>query len=97
MIAQWQFDAKFGYKQQAIDLLKQWNEQFGAKIGWTSDKVRLLSAVHTLNFVNERQKAELTVLVYFKRTRVWAVGTGQIRPPLPNRRWGPSSFTRNLP
>jgi len=29
MIARWQFTAKFGRKQEAIDLIKEWNEQIG--------------------------------------------------------------------
>ena len=31
MIARWQFTAKFGHKQEAIDLIKQWNEQIGSQ------------------------------------------------------------------
>ena len=31
MIARWQFTAKFGRKQEAIDLIKEWNEQIGSQ------------------------------------------------------------------
>jgi len=30
MIARWQFTAKFGYKQKAIDLIKEWNVEIGS-------------------------------------------------------------------
>ncbi len=43
MIARWKFDARFGKKSEAVALLKEWNETFGNKIGWTSDKVRMLT------------------------------------------------------
>jgi len=31
MIARWQFQARFGRKQDAIDLSKEWDEQIGAQ------------------------------------------------------------------
>ena len=31
LIARWQFTAKFGRKQEAIDLIKEWNEQIGVQ------------------------------------------------------------------
>jgi hypothetical protein len=31
MLARWQFQARFGHKNEAIKLLKQWNEQIGAQ------------------------------------------------------------------
>jgi len=41
MIARWQLDARFGHKNEVINLLKNWNEEFGTKIGWTADKTRI--------------------------------------------------------
>ncbi len=43
MIARWQIDARFGHKQDAIGLLKQWHEDIGTEIGWTADKIRILT------------------------------------------------------
>lgn len=43
MIAQWKIDARFGYKQQVIELLQQWNRDIGEKIGWTADKTQILT------------------------------------------------------
>ena len=31
MIARWQFTAKFGHKQKAIDLIKNWNSEIGVQ------------------------------------------------------------------
>lgn len=31
MIARWQFTAKFGYKQKAIELIKEWNAEIGSQ------------------------------------------------------------------
>lgn len=31
MIARWQFTAKFGQKQKAIDLIKSWNSEIGTQ------------------------------------------------------------------
>ena len=41
LIARWQFTAKFGRKQEAIDLIKEWNEQIGAQTNVDMSKVRM--------------------------------------------------------
>lgn len=43
MIARWQIDARFGHKQTLVNSLKRWQEEIGTQIGWTADKVRLLT------------------------------------------------------
>ncbi|WP_112322365.1 hypothetical protein [Oceanibium sediminis] len=43
MIARWHFDAKFGHKQEAIALSKQWDEQIGKQTDIDMDKARMLS------------------------------------------------------
>jgi hypothetical protein len=43
MIARWNIDARFGRKQTVIDSVKAWCRDIGAQIGWTPDKLRLLS------------------------------------------------------
>lgn len=32
-IARWQIDARFGHKQAALDLMKEWERDIGAKVG----------------------------------------------------------------
>ena len=41
MIAIWQFTAKFGYKQEAIALIQEWNEQIGSQTNIDMSAVRL--------------------------------------------------------
>jgi len=43
MVARWSIDAKFGYKQNVIDLLQRWLREIGPQAGFTADKVRLLT------------------------------------------------------
>ena len=43
MIARWQIEARFGHKQAVIDSLKRWFEEIGTQIGWTPDKVRIVT------------------------------------------------------
>jgi hypothetical protein len=43
MIARWSIDARFGQKQVVLNSLKKWCVEIGAQIGWTADKIRILS------------------------------------------------------
>ena len=43
MIARWQIDVRFGHKQAVIDSLMKWSAEIGLQIGWTEDKVRILT------------------------------------------------------
>ncbi len=43
MIARWQFQAKFGYKNEAIKSITKWYQDIGSQIGWTIDKVRIIT------------------------------------------------------
>jgi hypothetical protein len=43
LIARWQIDTRFGYKQNATDLLRRWSTEIAPQIGWTADKGRMLS------------------------------------------------------
>lgn len=43
MVARWHIDARFGHKPEVIDSLKNWADQIGSQIGWTRDKVRILT------------------------------------------------------
>ena len=43
MIARWSIDAKFGYKQNVIDLMQRWLSEIGPQAGFTADKTRLLT------------------------------------------------------
>lgn len=43
MIARWSISAKFGYKQQVIDLMQRWLREIGPQAGFTADGTRLLT------------------------------------------------------
>ena len=43
MIARWTIEARFGHKQQVIDSLKVWTTDIGGQIGWTADKVQIVT------------------------------------------------------
>jgi hypothetical protein len=42
-IARLSIQARFGHKQKVLELMKQWDEDIGAKIGWTGDKIRTVT------------------------------------------------------
>ncbi len=43
MIARWQFTAKFGQKQEAIDLIKEWNKQIGSQTNVDVSRERIIT------------------------------------------------------
>jgi hypothetical protein len=43
IIARWQFTAKFGRKQEAIDLIKEWNQEIGAQTNVDMSKQRIVT------------------------------------------------------
>ena len=43
MIARWQIKARFGHKEAALDSMKRWIQEIGSEIGWTPDRVRLIT------------------------------------------------------
>lgn len=43
IVARWSIDAKFGYKQNVIDMLQAWSRDIGPQAGLPADKARLLT------------------------------------------------------
>ena len=43
MIARWHIDARFGQKPAVIETLKGWGREIAPQIGWTPDKVRMVT------------------------------------------------------
>lgn len=43
MIARWHIEAKFGYKDDVIDLMKEWNEQVGKQAGLDVAEERMIT------------------------------------------------------
>ena len=42
-IARWQFTAEFGRKQEAIELMEEWNEQIGSQTNIDMSNMRLVT------------------------------------------------------
>lgn len=65
MIARWSIDAKFGYKQNVIDLMERWLREIGPQAGFTADKTRLLTGsigTREATIQTEHQIADLAEL-----------------------------------
>src|SRR5258706_779653 len=43
MVARWSIVAKFGYKQDLIALMQRWANEIGPQVGYTKDKIRLIT------------------------------------------------------
>ena len=43
MVARWSIDAKFGYKQNVVDLMQRWLKEIAPQAGIKADKTRLLT------------------------------------------------------
>ncbi len=43
MIARWSIDARFGYKQEVVDLMQHWLREIGPQVGFRADKTRLFT------------------------------------------------------
>ena len=43
MIARWNFKARFGYKTEALELIKDWNEQIGSQTDIDMSSVRIVT------------------------------------------------------
>lgn len=43
MVARWSIDAKFGYKQNVIDLMQRWMREIGPQAGLKADSARLIT------------------------------------------------------
>ena|SRR5438132_1175950 len=43
MVARWSIVAKFGYKQDLIKLMEKWVDDVGSQVGFTRDKMRLVT------------------------------------------------------
>ena len=43
LVARWSIDAKFGYKQKVIDLMRHWLSEIGPKAGFPAARARLVT------------------------------------------------------
>jgi hypothetical protein len=42
-IARWQIEARFGYKDLALESMKRWLKDVGSKVGWKPGSVRIIT------------------------------------------------------
>ena len=69
MIARWSIDAKFGYKQHAIDLMNRWATDFAPKVGWTRDKLRLYTG--SIGALESTIQSEVVIKDLTELNAVW--------------------------
>lgn len=65
MIARWTIEARFGHKPVVIEHMKRWLREIGSQVGWTEDKVRLLTGsvgAHESTIQSEIQIQDLAEL-----------------------------------
>lgn len=65
IVARWQIDARFGHKSKVLESLRQWHEEIGTQIGWSPDKVRIMTGSVGANestVVSEIELDSLTAL-----------------------------------
>ncbi|MCM2250861.1 MAG: hypothetical protein NDJ19_00740 [Ramlibacter sp.] len=43
MVARWSIDAKFGYKQNVVDMMQRWLRDIAPKVGIKAEQTRLLT------------------------------------------------------
>jgi hypothetical protein len=58
-IARWQIDARFGHKQDALELMKQWQRDIGSKAGL--DPARSLVATGSIGALEATIENDLTI------------------------------------
>src|ERR1043166_3679297 len=65
MIARWSIDARLGYKPLVMELMQRWMKEIGSQVGWSADRVRLLTGsigAHESTIQSEIQIRDLAEL-----------------------------------
>ena len=70
IIARWHIDARFGHKQAVIDSMKEWHRTIATQIGWTDDKVRLVTG--SVGARESTVEAEMTLKDLAELDASWA-------------------------
>lgn len=69
MIARWSIDARFGYKQDVIDLLHRWLREIAPQVGFAPDKTRLLTG--SVGTLEATVQAEHVIADLAELDRAW--------------------------
>ncbi|HSQ81395.1 MAG TPA: hypothetical protein VLU54_09720 [Casimicrobiaceae bacterium] len=70
MVARWSIDAKFGYKQDVIDLMQRWLRDIAPQVGISADKTRLLTG--SIGALEATIQSEHLVKDLSELDQVWA-------------------------
>jgi hypothetical protein len=81
-IARWQIEARFGYKQAALDSMKKWIKEVGSKVGWKPDKVRVITGSIGAN--ESTIETEIVIKELRELDEAWAK-LGKLKT---HRKWG---------
>ncbi|MEO8118745.1 MAG: hypothetical protein ABI606_05410, partial [Rhodoferax sp.] len=69
MVARWSIDARFGYKQNVVDLMQHWLSEIAPQVGITADKTRLLTG--SIGALEATIQSEHAVEDLVELNRVW--------------------------
>ena len=69
MVARWSIDAKFGYKQNVLDLMQRWAREIGPQAGFTADKMRLITG--SIGALEATIQSEILVGDLAELNRAW--------------------------
>ena len=70
MVARWSIDAKFGYKQNVIDLLQRWVREIAPQAGLTADKLRLITG--SVGALESTIQSEVVIKDLSELDQIWA-------------------------
>lgn len=69
MVARWSIDARFGYKQNVVDLMQRWLSEIAPQVGIAADKTRLLTG--SIGALEATIQSEHMVEDLAELNRVW--------------------------
>ena len=82
MVARWSIDARFGYKQEVIDMMQRWLREIGPKVNLTPDKTRLLTG--SVGALEATVQTEHLIENLAELNRTW----DQLAALAEHRKWG---------
>lgn len=82
MIARWQIQARFGHKEAALDSMKRWIQEIGSQIGWTPDRVRVITG--SVGAYESTIETEIVIKDLKELDDAWA----KLAKLSPHKKWG---------
>lgn len=69
MLARWSIDARFGYKQNVVDLMQRWLSEIAPQVGITAERTRLLTG--SIGALEATVQSEHLIEDLTELNRVW--------------------------